>query len=135
GRPLRTGAVRRRGWEAMSRNIAGWALIALGLAGIVGGLGMAYVVWVTNDTAARDAAAQDGMSHAAPPRQSEAALRYGAAALSAVVGLVLVFWGAGFRGSGERKRGKKDRSRRDCPNCGEMSPKTARNCFHCGHPF
>jgi hypothetical protein len=123
----------------MSRNIVGWLLITLGLAGIVGGLGMAYVFWLANDAAAQNARTQESMNPGGPAtnslRQGDTTLQYGACALSAVVGLVLLFWGAGLRGSGPRKLGKKDRSRRECPNCGELTPKTARSCFHCGFPF
>jgi hypothetical protein len=123
----------------MSRTFAGWVLIAFGLAGIVGGAVMTYVFWVANDTAAQNARVQQSMSPGsmptAPPRQSERILQYGAAGLSAFVGIVLLFWGAGMRGSGPLKRSGKNRWKRTCPNCGELSPKAATQCFHCGSPF
>src|SRR4051794_36771428 len=101
----------------MGRNVAGWALIVLGLAGIVGGIGMAYIFWIGNEAAARNARTQESMnpgSGPTPAPPSAPLLQYGSAALSAVAGLVLAFWGIGLRGSGPRKPGGKKRARNVC---------------------
>ena len=79
----------------MNRNLAGWMLITVGLAGIVGAAGMAYMFRIANETEVRNAQAEESMNPGGmptTPRQSDSALQYGAAALCGAAGLVLVFW-------------------------------------------
>src|SRR5262245_19855945 len=114
----------------MGRNVVAWALITLGLTGIVGGAGMAYIFSMGEG----NARAHNDINPGAPPRQSESLLRYGSTALSGVVGLILLCWGLGLRGSGPRPRkpGPDRGPRRTCPSCGQPSPATALKCYHCG---
>jgi hypothetical protein len=121
--------------------IVAWILIVLGLAGIVGGAGMIYVLSIAEGADRARAQATFGADpmSGAPPR-SDGTFKYLIGVPVIVGGLVLTVLGLGRRGleSGggpARGRGAEAASKVTCPSCGGRSPETAAQCYHCGHAF
>src|SRR5262249_49078275 len=94
------GIARESGGMRMNRYITGWILIFIGVAGIVNAIAMPYFF---NQAAEAEKAQARTDLNGGPlgnSGRSDGLLRYGSAAVSGVVGLVLMCWGVGLRNSG-----------------------------------
>src|SRR4051794_32598987 len=104
----------------MIRTLGAWTLIALGLAGVVGGLGMLYIHLLLPTPGSQDEAWAQTLGF------------YGGGCSGIVFGSALLVLGVVLRaprsGSGKRKRGRK----RDCSACGATSAPGSPKCYRCG---
>jgi hypothetical protein len=129
----------------MLRRGVAWGLIALGLAAVVGGCGMAYLASFVNQADVESERAQARMifhaDNVTPPPRSGGMLPYVIAAVSIVGGGALVCVGVSLRnppaGMGARSKKKKRRKEdlQACAACGGFSPPSANACYQCGIPF
>ena len=99
------------GSVCMVRSIVAWLLIIVGLIGLIGGVGMAYVSSVALGTAADNAQQANRMDPfavvpARGPGRSEKASLYGMAALYVVVGGVMTYAGVRLRTPTAEKKGQ-----------------------------
>jgi ribosomal protein L40E len=118
--------------------IVAWLVIALGLAGIVGGIGMIYIHSLgPSDTAREEARAQARMMGVeALPAKTYTVETYFAAGLSILLGLMLFLFGVGLRPDRRKnRRPQSENDKRVCTACGGPSPLTAPKCYQCGQAF
>jgi ribosomal protein L40E len=122
----------------MFRLLVAWFIIFLGLAGIVGGVGMGYMASMIdldpNDRERADFGMGFQPDNARRPKKSVVA-RYAAPAASVAVGGILFVVGMTLRpvtAQGSKKKKKKKADSQECARCGALSPWSAKACYHCG---
>ena len=136
------------GGRDMGRTVIAWCLIALGLTGVVGGIGMAYITSITREGDDQLGRAVDPLQPYQPSTARRAenarAMKYGIAAVSAEVGVLVFLVGVGARLKRDvrprvpaRRRAAvgQPAGKRTCAWCGGASPAVAAKCYHCGQAF
>src|SRR5262249_52773613 len=141
--PKQDRAKRQPGSQPMFRLLVAWFIFFLGLAGIVGGLGMGYIASMIELDPNERERADFGMGfqgeNARRPKKSVVG-RYAAPAASVAVGGILFLVGMTLRpvtAKGSQRKKKRKADSQKCVHCGALSPLSAKACYHCGemlHP-
>jgi hypothetical protein len=123
--------------NGVARTLLGWALIVVGLAGVVSGLGMFYVYSLLPADGAEYGDTHAQLFGRYLPWSAPAIGFCGGGAAGTVVGLVLVFVGLNLRASpsGGASRKRKRGKRRDCRSCGATNAPETVKCYRCGKPL
>jgi hypothetical protein len=121
----------------VARTLLGWALIVIGLAAVVGGLGLFYVYSLMPAGGAEYEDTHVRLFGRYLPWSAPAIGFCGGGGAGVLVGLVLILVGLNLRASppGGASRKRQRGKRRDCRACGATNAPGTAKCYRWGKPF
>ena len=127
--------------RSIVRKSVAWLLIILGLAEVVGGLGMICIYSIIPTAGMKDAEARARLFGRYLPWTAHTIGFCGGGCAGILFGSILIYIGVRLRPVERRNESSSQRlgadpgPKRTCPACGGRSPATAPKCYQCGQTF